>query len=150
MPEDTASRRTFLRNACVVAAAGVAGYVVARTSGAAKPKSPGTEANGYGPPSGGGKYLAPLTDVPAQGGGLILPADKVVLVREAGGALNGFSAICTHEGCTVASVVKGVISCPCHGSQYSAVTGDVIQGPATRPLHAVSVVVRDGYVYTAL
>jgi Rieske Fe-S protein len=145
--ERLTSRRAFLRNTAMATAAGVAGYVVGRTSGLTKPKRPGTEPNGYGPPSGGGKYLAALSAVPAHGGGLILASDHVVLVREADGQVKGFSSTCTHQGCTVALVVKGIIQCPCHGSQFSAANGAVIQGPATRPLPPVPVSVRNGYVY---
>ena len=56
--------------------------------------------------------------------------------------------MCTHQGCTVASVANGVITCPCHGSQFDAQTGAVIAGPAPRGLSAIPVVVRDGEVYT--
>jgi Rieske Fe-S protein len=142
------SRRSFFRGFAMASAAGIAGYIVARNSGLATPKAPTTGANGYGPATSGGRYLVPLSQVPAKGG-LILATDKIVLVREHGGLLRGFSAICTHQGCTVNSIANGVITCPCHGSQYSAVTGDVIRGPAPRPLPTVQVVVRNNYVYTA-
>ena len=48
----------------------------------------------------------------------------------------------------MALVQNGVITCPCHGSEFSTPTGDVIQGPASRPLPPVDVVVRNNYVYT--
>ena len=117
-------------------------------AGLAKAKALTTGANGYGPTASAGRYLAPLSLVPP-GGGVVLTAQKIVLVREPSGIVKGFSAICTHQGCTVATVQKGVISCPCHGSQFSAVTGAVVHGPATRPLPTVAVVLRDNAVYTA-
>jgi len=129
-------------------AAGVAGYVVGRTSGLTKPKAPGTGPNGYGPSTGGGTYLAAVSAVPPHGGGLILASDHVVLVREVNGQLKAFSSTCTHQGCTVAAVANGIIQCPCHGSQFSAVNGAVVNGPATRPLPPVAIEVRNGYVYT--
>jgi Rieske Fe-S protein len=128
-------------------AAGVAGFVVARTSGLSKRKALTTTANGYGPSTSGGTYLVPLSAVPANGG-IILAAQKIVLVKEPNGSLKGFSAICTHQGCTVSTVQDGIISCPCHGSEFSTVNGAVIQGPATRPLPAIGVDVRDDAVYT--
>jgi Rieske Fe-S protein len=131
----------------MAAAAGVAGFVVARVSNLSKPKAVTTQANGYGPSNSGGTYLVTLSAVPANGG-LILDTQKIVLVKDRDGSVKGFSAICTHQGCTVATVQDGVISCPCHGSEFSAVTGAVIQGPATRPLPAIGVVVRDNAVYT--
>jgi len=145
--DEATSRRSVLRGLAVTTVAGVAGYVVARTSGLTKPKAPTTGANGYGPSASPGRYLVPYSEVPANGG-LILAADKIVLVREPDGVLKGFSAVCTHQGCTVAMVQHGIISCPCHGSEFSTLTGDVVQGPATRPLPPVAVVVRHNYVYT--
>jgi Rieske Fe-S protein len=57
------------------------------------------------------------------------------------------SAICTHEGCEVQpSGTK--LNCPCHGSQFDAFSGKVLQGPATRPLPRVAVAVRNGEVVT--
>ncbi len=62
----------------------LASYVVARSSGLAKPKAATTGANGYGPTSSPGRYLVPLREIPANGA-LILAADKIVLVREPDG-----------------------------------------------------------------
>lgn len=51
-----------------------------------------------------------------------------------------FSAICTHQGCTVGfSRSADTFQCPCHGAVFSAQTGQVLQGPATRPLRAITV-----------
>lgn len=40
---------------------------------------------------------------------------------------------CTHAGCKVNKEHNGEIHCACHGSIYKA-TGEVIKGPATKPL----------------
>jgi Rieske Fe-S protein len=37
-------------------------------------------------------------------------------------------------GCIVSQISDGTIDCPCHGSQYSIKTGDVVGGPAPKPL----------------
>jgi Rieske Fe-S protein len=147
MLETVISRRSLLRGVLLSSLAGVAGYVVARNSVLGKPKALSTGANGYGPATSAGRYLVPVGEVPPKGG-LILAADKVVLVREHNGVLKAFSAICTHQGCTVDSIANGVITCPCHGSEYSAVNGSVIRGPAPRPLPPIAIVVRDNDVYT--
>jgi Rieske Fe-S protein len=141
------SRRSVLRGAVVVAVGGVAGFVVARRSSAAKALTAGAAANAYGaqPRAGSDTAVAKLTDVP-DGGGLVLGDDKLVLTRE-GDTVHGFSAICTHQGCTVSEVSGGKILCPCHGSAFDATTGDVVTGPATRPLPAVGVDVRNGAVF---
>lgn len=53
-----------------------------------------------------------------------------------------FSAVCTHQGCTV----KPSGDCPCHGSKYAPLTGEVINGPAPSPLLKVAVQVVDGQI----
>lgn len=58
-----------------------------------------------------------------------------------------FSAICTHQGCTV-KPAGNQLHCPCHGSVYNALTGAVISGPAPLPLPVVAVHVVDGNVVT--
>jgi glycine/D-amino acid oxidase-like deaminating enzyme/nitrite reductase/ring-hydroxylating ferredoxin subunit len=54
--------------------------------------------------------------------------------RDDNGDLHVLSARCTHLGCLVAfNDAERTWECPCHGSRFS-VDGDVIQGPANRPL----------------
>lgn len=141
------SRRSVLRGALVSAAAGVVGYVVAANSSAARNKNGTTTANAYGANPPAGRLLARLSQVPA-GGGIILASAKVVLTRSQTGAVHGFSAICTHQGCTVSTVQNGQIICPCHGSRFNAFTGAVVNGPATQPLPSVQVLINNGGVYT--
>ncbi|HSZ31192.1 MAG TPA: Rieske (2Fe-2S) protein, partial [Pseudonocardiaceae bacterium] len=50
------------------------------------------------------------------------------------GTFEAFSAICTHQGCTVNKVTSGTIDCPCHGSKFAIADGSVVHGPASRPL----------------
>jgi menaquinol-cytochrome c reductase iron-sulfur subunit len=48
--------------------------------------------------------------------------------------VTAFSPLCTHLGCAYRwQADKGIFSCPCHGSAFN-VRGEVITGPATRPL----------------
>ncbi|MDB4960784.1 MAG: Rieske (2Fe-2S) domain protein [Myxococcales bacterium] len=55
----------------------------------------------------------------------------VIVVRDQIGVM-AVSAICTHEGCVV-SLQSDSLVCECHHSVFT-MEGDVIQGPATRPL----------------
>jgi len=92
--------------------------------------------------------LLAVADVPA-GGGTVVPGADVVVTRDQGGQVRAFSAICTHQGCRVASVANGTINCPCHGSRFDAATGQPVAGPAKKPLPPVAVQVRDGAVLRA-
>jgi Rieske Fe-S protein len=142
------SRRSVLDGAALAAVAGVAGFVAARHSSVAHTKSETTGANAYGaaPAAGSSTPLATLSEVPT-GGGLILATVKIVLTRVADDTIHGFSAVCTHQGCSVSSVENGTIACPCHGSRFDARTGAVVNGPATNPLPPIAVVVRNGGIY---
>lgn len=56
-----------------------------------------------------------------------------VSVTRANGVVRVVSAICTHNGCVV-NFMSGQLTCPCHGSEFNAVTGAVNQGPARSSL----------------
>lgn len=57
----------------------------------------------------------------------------ILVVREAPGRFRAFSSQCSHMGCPVNAPVRGVFTCPCHGSQYD-LNGKVLKGPAEYPL----------------
>jgi Rieske Fe-S protein len=82
--------------------------------------------------------IAKTADIPV-GSGVIV--DDVVITQPAQGTFNGFSAVCTHAGCTVAEVLGASINCPCHGSSFN-LDGTVAKGPAKRPLDAKGIVVQ--------
>ncbi|GGW48726.1 iron-sulfur protein [Streptomyces lucensis JCM 4490] len=92
--------------------------------------------NGSG--SSGGTKLTAVSDIP-EGGGKVFRDQKVVVTQPAKGEFRAFSAICTHEGCTVDQVADGTIDCPCHGSRFHIADGSVAHGPATRPLPKKSI-----------
>jgi cytochrome b6-f complex iron-sulfur subunit len=65
-----------------------------------------------------------------------LPEIPAILIH----SKNGFTAlslVCTHLGCTVEQKTDG-FACPCHGSRFN-LYGDVIHGPATKPLASLRV-----------
>jgi cytochrome b6-f complex iron-sulfur subunit len=60
-----------------------------------------------------------------------------------------YSAVCTHQACTVA-YKDGNLACPCHGSVFDPANGaSVVTGPATRPLPEIPVKVEGGEVVRA-
>ena len=57
-----------------------------------------------------------------------------VIVLQPKDQLVAFSAICTHEGCTVTYLLgQSIIWCPCHDGRYD-LNGRVLSGPPPRPL----------------
>jgi Rieske Fe-S protein len=141
------SRRNIVVGAIVTVGAGIAGYAVASNSAVAKAKDITTAANDYGYQTPAKrKRIAALSDVPV-GGGLIVQSADVVLVRDDAG-VRGYSATCTHQGCTVTDVRNGQIICPCHGSAFAVSSGAVTSGPARRPLPPVPVVVEGDSVFS--
>jgi Rieske Fe-S protein len=99
------------------------------------------------PPEGGGGGIASAADVPV-GGGLILAKEQLVITQPTKGEFKGFTAICTHAGCTV-NAVTDTINCPCHGSMYSIEDGSVVGGPAPSGLAAKELVVESGSINLA-
>ena len=131
------NRRTVLGGA-----AGVGAAVVLAACGSGDGSTMGKA------PSDGS--LGKAADVPV-GGGTVFEngAQPVVVTQLAEGQYKAFSAVCTHAGCTVANVSSGAINCPCHGSKYSASDGSVLNGPATLPLKAKEITIKDGKIFLA-
>ncbi|MGH2916349.1 MAG: Rieske (2Fe-2S) protein [Solirubrobacteraceae bacterium] len=69
-----------------------------------------------------------------------------IVIRHSNGSLSAFSAICTHQGCTV-GYEGGQIVCPCHGGTYNAQTGAVEGGPPPSPLARRRVLQLDSELY---
>ncbi len=89
-------------------------------------------------PLAAGNAIAKTADVPV-GSGVIV--DKVVVTQPTAGVYKGFSATCTHAGCTVNKIADGTIDCPCHGSKFN-LDGTVAKGPAQKPLAAENITVQ--------
>ena len=93
------------------------------------------------PASGQPPSLALTSDVPV-GGGKILADKKIVITQPRAGSFEAFTAVCTHQGCTVSRVSGGTVNCPCHGSKFSIANGSVVTGPAASALAPVSIKVQ--------
>ncbi|MEU5254582.1 Rieske (2Fe-2S) protein [Streptomyces longwoodensis] len=129
-----APRRTVL---LVTGAAALAAGCGGGSGGDGSFASEGTPSAG----TSGGRELAKTSDIPV-GGGKVFADRKVVVTQPAQGEFKAFSAICTHQGCTVATVAGGTINCPCHGSQFRITDGSVARGPASTPLPAERITVQ--------
>ncbi len=75
--------------------------------------------------------------MPGEGGVVVRGRQKIALWKSADGTPHALSASCTHAGCTVTWNNAALTwDCPCHGSMFSR-EGDVLHGPATKPLKPV-------------
>lgn len=93
-----------------------------------------------------GTKLSATSDIPAKGG-KVFAEKQVVVTQPTAGKFKCFSAVCTHQGCTVANVKDGTINCGCHGSQFSIADGSVKRGPATKALDEVTIKVEGGSIF---
>lgn len=147
-PSTTVSRRGLL-----VAGMGAAGVLVSGCADGPDGGGAGTgSAGGYGVPEGGGgggatgeaggaggDQLTSLSEIPI--GAAVAVEDPegnpVIVSRTGEDEVVAFSAVCTHQGCTVRPQ-GSQIRCPCHGSTFD-LTGDNTGGPAPEPLPEVAV-----------
>jgi len=125
--ESGPGRRSVMKAAAVVAVPVVGVGAVAACSSSGSKSSGGSGGANSSPVS------VPSSSVPVGGG--FVDADKLVVVTQpVAGTYKAFTAVCTHQGCTVKDVSNNQIHCPCHGSIFSAQDGSVLSGPASTPL----------------
>jgi Rieske Fe-S protein len=147
----TDDSRTALETTRRGALAGIGVVGMAAAVAACGGGSGGTSGSGSsdsGGSSGDSSALGTTSEIPV-GGGKIFTAEKVVVTQPTKGEFKGFSAICTHMGCTVDKVADGTIDCPCHGSKYSVTDAHVVHGPAPKPLPAKNIKVANGKITLA-
>jgi Rieske Fe-S protein len=128
MAEST--RREFVRGAASLLAGGAAAVVAAPLVGACEPPDPTSKWTF--------RADVDVASLTVDGQALVTKkpgADEapILVVRTARGEFSALSTRCAHEGCPVNPPVNGVITCPCHGSQY-ALDGKVLRGPTIYPL----------------
>ncbi len=106
----------------------------------------------------GGRFLTPRlagkstkivlarADIPEHGA-LVYREARIAVIREKG-ELYALDLVCTHLGCTLAVNPSGFV-CPCHGSRFDR-RGNVLKGPADRPLKRYAVKVDGDGISVAL
>jgi Rieske Fe-S protein len=131
----SASRRTVLRGAALTPVVGLA--LTACSGGGDDGGAPATPTAPV--------ELGAESEI-AKGGAKLYRDRNVVVSRAENGELKAFSSICTHAGCAINKLQGTTLVCPCHGSEFDAATGKVLQAPATVPLHELSVEAKDGKI----
>ena len=165
--EERISRRKFIRLGTVLGVGAAGASVLAACGGGESgggsgesgggaggedaTKSSGEKAGGtHEKHAPGGQEIASTSEV-APGSAVKFKdsGSPAVLVHLDSGDFVAYSAVCTHQGCTVA-FNNGQLACPCHGSVFDPANGAaVVAGPAPRPLPEIPVEVRGGEVFRA-
>ncbi|ARP69684.1 FeS-binding protein [Streptomyces pluripotens] len=129
----SASRRTVLRGAAAVPAAAL-GLAACSAPGGSASDTPTAPVD-----------LGAASDV-SKGGAKLYRDHNVVVSREANGTLKAYSTICTHARCPINELQGTTLICSCHGSRFDAMTGKVVQAPATEPLPELPVKDENGRI----
>lgn len=141
MTESPITRRSLITVGSAAAMGAGALVLAACTPGGAGTQTGANPQSSSGSSGSGATSVAKLSDIPVGGTAkATLNGAPILLAQPSAGKVVAFSAICTHQGCTVAPAEKE-FDCPCHGSRFAAATGDVLGGPAPSPLHKLSVTV---------
>lgn len=147
MRDTTATRRNVLTTAVATAGA-AAGAVTLAACGDGDAGSKEGSGQSQPPPTSPGTVVATLADVSVgQAKSVTMNGQPVIVARPSDNNAVAFSAICTHQGCTVVPSGQS-LDCPCHRSQFNALTGAVQRGPAHEPLPAIPVKVNNGEIVT--
>jgi thiosulfate dehydrogenase [quinone] large subunit len=131
------------------AAAPSAQASAAAAANAPTKKSAGNK-QGSGKPAGGVK-IAQAANVPVGGvKSFTNPStnEPSFLLQPKAGTFLAYSGVCTHQGCTVGfDQASNQFACPCHGARFDGSTGNVLRGPARKPLAKINVVEANGIIY---
>jgi Rieske Fe-S protein len=143
------TRREFCTDACrilTVAAAGGLACAVITDCGGSSPTSPGGGSTSPLPLITGSLANGVVT-VPIDASSPLASSGAMALVQASGTALlvartgsdsfTAFSAICTHQTCTITDFSNQLFVCPCHASEFDT-NGHVVRGPAVIALRAQS------------
>ena len=132
------TRREFLGWAWAVSVVGLFGQAGVALLNFFKPR---VEPGGFG-----AKIVAGRVDEFKPGTVSHVPKGRFYISRLEDGSMLALWHRCTHLGCTVPwREDEGQFHCPCHSSLYNRV-GEVLGGPAPRPLDIFPIEIVDGQI----
>ncbi|WP_372697822.1 Rieske (2Fe-2S) protein [Arthrobacter sp. JSM 101049] len=109
----------------------------------------GNEPQAIPDPTGQPAKATTTADLPVGGSlSVAVQGDTYLLYRQDESTVLAYTAICTHQGCTV-GLGKNDFKCPCHGSEFSHEDGSPVAGPAKKPLgrYAAAIDGQDVLIY---
>ncbi len=95
--------------------------------------------------------LENVKDLPKGDMKVVKTGDREILLIHSDSGIHALDNFCIHGGCRLVNGrLKGeILYCLCHGSEFNVNTGEVMNGPATAPQPAYSVVTRNGEITLA-
>jgi len=85
--------------------------------------------------------VAEISQVPPGTGRAVQMGAKQVAIFNVGGTFYALDSLCTHRhGPLAEGTLEGtIVTCPWHGSKFDVTSGQVVKGPASRPVSAYPV-----------
>jgi Rieske Fe-S protein len=85
-----------------------------------------------------------IEELNSSGGWLLITQAQTLVVND--GEIKALTSVCTHSNCDRNwSLRNGNFRCSCHGSEFTT-DGEVVTGPATRPLNQFDVTIDNDIV----
>lgn len=150
-PLTPSTRREFCSRACQAASLAAIGSLVGAACGDG-PTGPSSGSNAPAMPVINAAVSGRVVSIPLAGSALATNGSAALIqtsigafvaARTAENSASVFTAVCTHQSCTVSGFQNNRFVCPCHGSQFTT-GGAVANGPATRALQQFTATIADG------
>ena len=148
--DERISRERFIRMGGALGVSVAAASILGACEGSSSEQS--AKASGNKSEATAGQEIARTSKIPENSAANFTAAgNPAVLIHQQAGRFVAYSAMCTHQACTVAyQQSTGDLTCPCHGSVFDPSKGGaVVSGPAPVPLPQIPIKVRSGRVYRA-
>ena len=120
----------------------------AATETTARPEATSTSTTSSTAAAPAGTFIAKVADVPSGSSQDFTYKGKRAILVNFDGQFYAYVNICTHNNICATKYEGDILQCPCHGAQFRPDTGDVMRGPAQRPLTTIDVEVSGDGIYS--
>lgn len=93
--------------------------------------------------------LLETNSIPKNGLKYLVVGDHEIMIINFKNNFYCYNARCTHAGAPLfeGKIEGNFIVCPWHDAKFSIIDGSVIEGPATEPLKAHPITIKDNFLY---